>query len=267
MAQRVEITVNGVTLAPQSIAAEAQHHSAKTPAAAYAAATRALAIRTLMLQECERLGVHAEPELVSPGKREIEDEARMRVLLETSVPLIETEEAACRAYYDANKNRFCAPDLFEASHILLAADPGDESGYLQAVTKAMDAIGTLVQNPALFETLARERSDCDSRNSGGRLGQITDGTMVPEFEMFLYTLDEGQIAAVPVKTRFGAHVLRLDKRVLGQILPFEYVRERIGTYLTERDWRQRLAEYIDKLVQVATVEGIDLSRHEENVVL
>ncbi|MDE2135717.1 MAG: peptidylprolyl isomerase [Alphaproteobacteria bacterium] len=266
MSQRTAITVNGVTLTPQSIASEAQHHAAKTPAAAYVAAARALAIRTLMFLECERLGVHAEPELISPGKREIEDEARMRVLLETSVPLIEVKKAACRAYYDANKDRFCAPDLFEASHILFAADPGDESGYLQAITQAMDAIGELTQNPALFETLARERSDCDSRNSGGRLGQITDGTMAPEFEMFLYTLDEGQIAAVPVKTRFGAHVLRLDKRVLGQILPFEYVRERIGTYLTERDWRQRLAAYIHKLVEAATIEGIDLSQHEENVV-
>ncbi|MDE2184606.1 MAG: peptidyl-prolyl cis-trans isomerase [Alphaproteobacteria bacterium] len=266
MSQRTAITVNGVALTPQTIAAEAQHHSAKTPAAAYAAAARALVIRTLMLQECERLGVHAEPELVSPGKREIDDEARMRVMLETSVPIIEAEGTACRAYYDANKDRFCAPDLFEASHILFAADPGDESGYLQAVTQAMDAIGTLSQNPAVFETLAREKSDCDSRGNGGRLGQITSGTVVPEFETFLYALDEGQIAAVPVETHFGAHVLRLDRRVLGQILPFEYVRERIGTYLTERDWRGRLTAYIDKLVEAATIEGIDLLRYEENAI-
>ncbi len=266
MAGRVPIVIDGVTLAPQSIAAEAQHHSAQTPAAAYAAAARALAIRTLMLQEVARLGVRAEPELVSPGKRETEDEARMRVLLETKVPAIEADEQACRSYYSANKERFCASDLFEASHILFTAMPADESGYLQAVTRAADAIDALTRNPAIFESLAREMSACDSHNNGGRLGQITCGTTVPEFEAFLYALDVGQIAAVPVKTRFGAHVLRLDKRVLGNILPFEYVRERIGTYLAECDWRRRLADYIDKLIQAATIEGIDLSRHEEKAV-
>ncbi len=266
MSQRASIVINGVTLAPQSIAVEAQHHSAKTPAAAYDAAARALAIHMLLLQEAERLDIKAEPALVSPGKRETGDEARVVALIETNVPLIEADEAACRAHYDLNKDRFCGPDLFEASHILFAADPGDETGYHRAVASATDTIGALIHSPALFESLAREKSDCDSRSNGGRLGQIASGTMVPEFETFLYALDEGQIAAVPVKTRFGAHVLRLDKRALGQILPFDYVHERIGTYLTERDWCKKLAEYIGKLVEAATIEGIDLSRHEEAAV-
>ena len=107
--------------------------------------------------------------------------------------------------------------------------------------------------------MAREQSECDSRANGGRLGQIVRGETVPEFEMALQGLEEGQIAASPVRSRFGAHVLKLDARANGEILPFEYVREQIESYLAERQWRRDVAAYIERLVSQAQIEGVDLS--------
>ncbi len=263
MAQRARITVNGVTLAPQAIAEEAQHHPARTPARAFAAAGRALVIRHLLLEEAARCAIAAEPILVAPGKRETPDEARIRALIAANVPVEEADEGACRAFFDAEPERFRSPDLFEASHILFAAHPHDRDAYAQAVAQAHALIAELTRAPRRFAALAREHSACDSRANGGRLGQIVPGETVPEFEAVLRTLEEGAIAPDPVQSRFGAHVLKLDARARGETLPFDYVRDRIAAYLTERAWRRGVARYIDGLVAQAEIEGLDMSRDQD----
>ena len=263
MAPRTAITVNGVTLAPQAIAEEAQHHPARTPAKAFEAAGRALVIRHLLLEEAARCEIAAEPMLVAPGKRETPDEARIRALIAANVPVEEVDEAQCRALYDAEPARFRSPDLFEASHILFAAHPHDREAYAQAVGQARDLIAELTHAPRRFEALARELSACDSRANGGRLGQIAPGETVPEFEAVLYAMAEGAIAPEPVQSRFGAHVLRLDARARGETLPFDYVRERIAAYLSERTWRRDVARYINGLVARAEIEGLDMVRPQE----
>ncbi|MBI3675484.1 MAG: peptidylprolyl isomerase [Proteobacteria bacterium] len=257
---RAPIRLNGVTLPPHMIAAEAQHHRAKSPAAAFQIAARALIVRTLLLEEAARRHIAAAPDFVAEGKRETEDEARIRALLDANVPIPTPSEEACRAFYEANASQFHSPELFEASHILFTADPKDVGAMAQAEAKARAAIAEIVQKPELFETRARDRSDCDSRNNGGRLGQIAKGETV-EFESALMALKPGAVAPEPVKTRFGVHVLRLDARVEGKVLPFDYVRDRIEAYLAEKQWRLKVADFIDRLMNQAVVEGIDLMRN------
>ncbi len=267
MAARPQIMLNGVVLPPDMIAAEAQHHPAKTPAAAFQAAARALIIRTLLLEEANRRAVATAPQCVAPGKRETDDEARIRALVEACVPAIKPDEARCRAFYDANLLRFRSPDLFEASHILFVAHPHDTEAYSAAIARAEGVIVELVREPGRFEALARELSECDSRANGGRLGQIVHGETVPEFESILERLAEGQVAPEPVQSRFGVHVLRLDARASGQPLPFDYVQARISLFLTEKAWRRDAARFIDGLVANAAIEGIEMapSRSREAV--
>lgn len=262
MAQRPQIKLNGVVLPPHMIAAEAQHHPAKSPAAAYQIAARALIVRTLLLEEAKRLRIGAEPEFAAPGKRETDDEARIRALVEAAVPITEPDETVCRAFYDADPSRFRSPTLFEASHILFAAHPHDTEAYASATARAEDTLSELRRSPGRFEAIARERSECESRAHGGRLGQISRGETVPEFECVLEQLADGQIAPEPVKSRFGVHVLKLDARDAGKPLPYGYVHERIALFLAEKDWRKDVARYIDTLVAKALIEGIDMASAE-----
>ena len=55
------VRVNGAVIARETIAREAQHHPAATPAAAFAQAARALAIRQLLLDEARRLELSPHP--------------------------------------------------------------------------------------------------------------------------------------------------------------------------------------------------------------
>ena len=110
----------------------------------------------------------------------------------------EADETACRRYYENNRRRFRSPDLYEAQHILIAADPEDAEARQAALLKAETLLADIVREPSRFEALAREHSDCPSKEAGGHLGQVTRGSTVPEFETYLCSLDEGETCSAPV---------------------------------------------------------------------
>jgi peptidyl-prolyl cis-trans isomerase C len=257
----VLLSVNGVEIADRAIDAEVQYHPAGSVEEARAAAARALAVRELLLQACARLGIgQPDPAGDRPAdERETRDEGLIRTLLAREVRTPEPDEAACRRFYDNNLRRFRSPDLFEAAHMLFPAAPDDAEASARARQQATAALSEVRAAPHRFGELARELSACPSAAQGGNLGQITRGQTVPEFETFLFNLEPGQLCPVPVKTRFGYHVLRLDRRIEGRQLPFELVSDRIAEYLREHVWRRAISQYLQLLVGQAEIRGIALN--------
>ena len=243
----MEIAINGAVIPERDIARETQHHPAPSLETARRKAARALAVRTLLLQQADRLGLTAES-----------DEDRIAALMEREVKTPSADEAACRRYYAANLARFRSSDLFEARHILLLVNPDDRAAAGAVRTKAEHAIAVLKDRPDKFPELARELSACPSGKQGGNLGQITRGSTVPEVETFLLQLEPGQLCPVPIRSRYGYHVLRLERRVEGRQLPFDAVHKKIAAYLEERVWRQAVRQYISILAASAEIRGVDL---------
>ncbi len=251
-----EVSVDGVVIPREAIAREAQHHPAASSHAAYAAAARALVIRELLLGEARRLGVVATPGTDEGGRRETDEDAIVGALIAREAPTPEPDEAACRRYFEANRRRFRSADLWEPEHILFAATADDAAARERALAQARAAIRALADSPERFGALARELSACSSAAEGGRLGQIARGEIEPSFEAALAALASGEIAAEPVETRHGVHVVRLGRRIPGADLPFEAVRERIATYLDEAVSRRAAAQYIAVLAGRADIIGV-----------
>ena len=263
--QHPPIRVNGKTISEELISRETQHHPASSPAEARQQAALALAVKELLLDEARRLKIEAQPE-AADGKRETEEEALIRALIDKQVVVPEPDRASCRRYFEANRNRFKSPDLYEARHILIAADPREGEAFEAAVAKAETLIALLEQAPERFGELAKEHSDCSSKESGGSLGQIAQGQSVPEFETFLFNLEEGQLCPVPARTRYGAHVLQLDRKILGDILPFETIEQEVADYLKEESWRRAVHQYISILAGRAQIEGLEMEGAESPLV-
>jgi len=255
----VAVSVNGVSIGRDAIVREMQHHPAEIPIAAWQQAARALVIRELLLQRARQLGVTPEPISDHDGRRETDDEAVMRALIEREVTVPEPDDETCRCYYARNQGRFRSPDIFEASHILFAALPADREAYAQARADATAVLATLMDNPDSFATLARAYSRCPSAAQGGKLGQITAEQTTPEFEQALLALRPGELRAEPVVTRYGFHIIRLDRKHDGRPLPYEAVAGRIADYLRESVRRRADTQYIARLITAAQIEGIDLA--------
>lgn len=254
----MRIAVNGSEIPAAVIAAEAQNHPADDPMSAWRAAAKALVVKALLSDEAKRLSIAAKPLTDAQGRPLAEDDAIIETLLEQEVTTPRADDATCRRYYDSHPERFKSADLVEASHILFAARREDKDAYERAVVHAADTIAELTEHPDRFETLASARSACPSAGQGGSLGQLGPGQTVPEFETFLFNLEPGQLCPVPVKTRYGAHVLRIGRKALGAARPYESVRQTIADYLEEASWRQAVAQYIAILADQADIEGISL---------
>ncbi len=252
------ITVNGIEIPEGAIAEEMQHHPAHTPEEAMDEAARALAIRTLLLERARYLALTPDPQTDNEGKRETDEDALIRQVLEAEVQTPEPDENACRRFYENNKSRFTSPDLYEAAHILFSADSTDKEAYAKATAEAQACLETLKDDPEAFAEMAKARSDCPSAESGGNLGQISRGQVTPEFETMLLGLEPGQLCPVPVKTRYGVHIIYLHRYIPGQTLPFEMVRERIAEYLGEAVWRRAVSQYIGLLIGSADIQGLDM---------
>ncbi len=251
------VRVNGAVIAREAIAREAQHHPAATPAAAFAQAARALAIRQLLLDEARRLELAPQPLDDGEGRRETDEEALMRQVVEREVRLPQTDEATCRRYFEQNRRKFRSPDIFEVAHILFAAAPGDRAARATAKADAAAAIEALRREPGRFSELARAHSACPSAQQGGNLGQIVRGATTPEFEKAMAALEPGETSRAPVETRYGFHIIRLQRRVEGADLPYEAVRDKISAYLAEAVERRALAQYVAVLAGRADIAGVD----------
>lgn len=255
---RIAVSVNGVTIPHDAIAREVQNHPEQAPGRAWQQAARALVVRELLLQEARRQGLAAAPQTDSDGRRETDEEAPIRALVEREVSVPEADEDACQRYYERNRSRFRSRDIYQASHILIAARCDEPGAFAVARACGERLLALLKDDPARFAELAAAHSACPSASSGGSLGQLTRGDTTPEFEQALIRLAPGETTTTPVETRYGVHIVRLDRVIPGRQLPFGLVRERIAEYLTERARRLGLAQFLARLAERAQITGVDL---------
>ena len=250
-----EIRVNERCIDEDAILREMQYHPAENAGAARRAAAEWLVIRALLLDRAEAIGIDATDEA-----------AAIKAVIEREVDIPAPEEAECRRYFDNNPSRFRSPDLVEAAHILLPASSDDGEQRARAEALAGELIEVLSVAPERFGEMARAQSACDSKHNDGRLGQLSRGDTVPEMETFLFNLEEGQLSPVPVQTRYGVHVVRVDKRVPGRALPYEAVADRIAEYLKEASWRRAFGQYVRLLAGGALIAGFDIAAAESPLV-
>lgn len=252
------VSVNGVEITRAAISQETQNHPASKPIEAWQAAARALVVRELLFQEAQRRGFVPEPLEDEEGRRETDDEALIRMLIKSDIKVPEADDAACRRYFDMNRDRFRSADLYELRHILLPVMAGNAASLVETQDKARAIIADLQRNPSLFDHYARELSACPSGKAGGNLGQIGPGQTVPEFEEALSALPVGEIAVNPVESRYGLHVVWIDRRIEGRELPFDAVRGSIAAWLGEKVRRTAIRQYLSILAGRARITGIDM---------
>lgn len=252
------VYVNGTEIPPAAIAAEAQNHPAPPgkPGLAWRAAAQALALREVCLQAARAEGVKASPAQNAPGQWETEEDALIRAFLEARIAPAEPGEQALRAAYDARPDRFRAPDLWQAAHILIPAKPADTAAQAEAAALSGALAEELGDAPSHFGDLAARHSACSSAKTGGLLGQIGPGDTAPEFEAALAALSPGQITKTPVRTRFGFHIIRLDAHARGEILPYDAVRPRLMEAARKAAWAQAARGLAQSLMAQAEIRGL-----------
>jgi peptidyl-prolyl cis-trans isomerase D len=159
-------------------------------------------------------------------------------------------------YFDENREEFNTPKTVEARHILLKVDQNaDPEDVEKARKKALDIL-KMAREGKDFPELAKKYSEGPTRSRGGYLGKFKKEAMVKPFADKAFSMKAGEISE-PVRTRFGWHIIKVEKVNEASSLSFAEAKKKIQKKLTKNK-SKNLAYDEAEAVSDVSFEGDDL---------
>lgn len=188
-------------------------------------------VESLFLEDAFRQGVDKDKEV-----REILEEAKKKVIIAKYVKTqiddkMKVSDGQMREFYEERKDEFKKPEMWRASHILVASE-----------AQAKDVLAAL-SNGKDFQDLAKERSIDATASRGGDVGYFRRGQVVPEFESACFELKVGQVSPI-IRTQFGYHIIKLTDKKPETVQSFEEAKPLIEGEIKIKERN----ELFDKLV-------------------
>lgn len=153
-------------------------------------------------------------------------------------------EAMAREQWMLNKESYRTEEAIDVTHILIKSEVRGEEEALALTERLADE---LAEDPSRFDDLVFEYSeDSSAARSRGRFQGVLRGQMVAPFETAAFALEEGQIAG-PIETRYGFHLIRLDKRHPSRQQTFEELRVQLVDSMRTRYRKDRETAYLSQL--------------------
>ena len=166
---------------------------------------------------------------------------------------VAVSEKESKAFYDVHPEFFKQPEKVKARHILIKLDPNAEESKKASAKEKIENIQKKLEEGKDFAALAREFSEGPSKDSGGELGFLARGQMVPPFEDAAFSLKTGEVSDLVV-TRFGYHLIKVTEKLAAQTIKFEDAKEKIVRHLKQEGTKKELQLHIENLRKTASIE-------------
>jgi peptidyl-prolyl cis-trans isomerase D len=168
-------------------------------------------------------------------------------------------EEDLRTYYDNNPDEFYTPKTVKARHILIKVDPQAEEKNVEQARQKASEILKLAREGRDFAELAKQYSEGPTAANGGDLGAFRKDAMVKPFADQAFAMKAGDISE-PVRTRFGWHIIKVEKVNEATTTSFEAARDDIRRKLTD-ERAKALAYETAESIYDNSFQGDDLVRN------
>jgi peptidyl-prolyl cis-trans isomerase C len=176
-----------------------------------------------------------------------------QVIEQEVVAKISVSDEEVQKFYDENPQQFTEPEQVQASHILVTVESDASQEEKDAAQQKIGDILTQVNAGGDFAELAKEHSDCPSKEQGGDLGFFARGQMVKPFEDAAFAMNEGAISEI-VETQFGYHIIKVTGKKPENKMLFEDVQEQIEQSLLDQKTNTEINTWVTDLRANADVE-------------
>jgi len=156
-------------------------------------------------------------------------------------------------YYHDNQKDFWEPGKARVRHILILSEKGSPESKKKEKYERINNILAEIKAGKDFAEAAREYSEDISASSGGDVGFVEKGKMVPEFEKAVYSLKEGEISGI-VETEFGYHLIKAEEIQKGRTLPLKEVKNKIQYILAGKKQKSAFEDWMKELRESAYIE-------------
>ena len=237
----------------------------------------------LQLQQAKKMGFEVDDESVEAAFKNIEkqnglEEGQLAEILEAEGASLESYKKRIRdqiivskikkfelgsrlnisnrrvaKYYHGHQKEFWESGKTKVRHILILFEKGSSNKKKNKKYRKIKKILSEVKNGKDFSEAAKIYSEDVSASSGGDVGFVEKGKMVPEFEKAVYSLREGEISGI-VETEYGFHIIKVDKVQKGHTLPLNKVKNQIQNILAGKKQKTVYESWMKELRDSAYIE-------------
>jgi len=163
-----------------------------------------------------------------------------------------TEQEA-KDFYNNNQDKISQPEMAHARHILIAAKETEPKADKDRKRAKLVQIQKQLKGGADFAELAKQSSDCPSKEKGGDLGFFPRGQMVKPFADAVFKMKPGEISDI-VETEFGYHLIKLEEKKPAKTVSFDEAKAKITAYLTQEKVTTSIEAFLAAAKGKATIK-------------
>jgi peptidyl-prolyl cis-trans isomerase C len=166
-------------------------------------------------------------------------------------------EKEIKNFYKENADKFKTDETVHVRHILVTLDPKDDENTKAEKREKIEKLRKKILDGADFAEVARENSECPSKENGGDLGEIKKDQTVKPFEDAAFDQQVNVVGPV-VTTEFGYHVIEVLGKTPENAVPLDEVKDSIALHLEqqkEADVFGRLLEGLRKKADIIYYEN------------
>ena len=162
--------------------------------------------------------------------------------LEQLASQVAPTEADLRKVYEENHGNYVLDERRRARHILIPVNGDDDAG----ARKQAESVLAEARAGKDFAELAKKYSKDSTASDGGELGFVQKKDFPGPFGDALFAMKTGDIAG-PVKSQFGYHLIKLEEIQAGVAKPFEAVRAELDSQYRQDKSAELFGERQDQI--------------------
>jgi peptidyl-prolyl cis-trans isomerase SurA len=166
-----------------------------------------------------------------------------------------------KKYYFEHQKDFWQSKKPFVRHILFIVEEDSLEELKASKREQAENVLAEIQAGEDFIELAKKHSEDVSASSGGEVGWLAKGHLVPEFEEVAFKLKSGEVSDI-VESRYGFHIIKVEKVSSGKSEPLESVKGKIKQILSFEGRQKKYKEWMDGLKKDSMIQ-ITLFENED----
>jgi peptidyl-prolyl cis-trans isomerase SurA len=179
---------------------------------------------------------------------------RLRAVNQLVAPKVSVTEDDIQARYNQMKRRSDAVSAVALSHILIKLpEHPTEQELAAAKAKAAQVIERLHAKEDFAKVASEVSEDDGTKATGGQLGWIQRGSVNPDWEPVVFSMDKGDVRG-PVTSPQGLHVLHVTEVKHTELKPYAEMKDQISRELRRREMDKQTATWLEELRKKAYID-------------
>ncbi len=179
---------------------------------------------------------------------------RYKAMNQIVAPKVNITDDEVRARYDEMLRRSEGVTAVRLSHILFALpERPSEAEVGAAKERAAQAIGRVKGGEDFAKVATEMTDDQGTKAGGGELGWIERGSLDPQWETVVFSMDKGEVRG-PISGPTGLHVFYVSELKNSDMKSFDDLKEQLKGELRRRDMEKETTRWLAELRKKAYLD-------------